>query len=371
MLYYVSANYQKELKKMKKIFSKKFLIILAGILLFAVASAFLISFYISKNKPVELYFIDTENIPSITSIVGERKQDKSKPKEEKEDEEDKEQEEENEEEQKEDKEEKKTAKKAKKIEIDITKEEEIGQEEKKGAKKTKKIELDLKEDKEENDENEAYKITQEDAVPPAVQQNDQIITETYTYLKIENSAEDVGQYITYLMDQYNYIALQDFDSTIEEGSVTLAGDSVMKNRYMQIDIAYAKETYTLTLQRIPGSIEEVIRKKQEEEEQKRQEEEAAAKRKAEESFLSRDQAAQKLNAIEPSALGLEKPFQDYSVVYGYGRTIIDNKECYSMNAYINKNSAMYIAGVFYITCDGSQAYRYDVMNDTYIPVAMQ
>lgn len=216
--------------------------------------------------------------------------------------------------------------------------------------KRKEVKEDKKEEKEKEEENDKSEDTEIDL---------DTITETHTYSNVENGAEDIGSYIVYLMENYHFVALEDYDVANPEGMVHLAADSQTDGEVIKMEIDYKADTYTIALIKEEGSVQAIQQAK--EEEAKR-----LAEEKEQEKYITRKAAESRLRNCSPQKLGIEGDINNYSVIFDVGRSIIDGHEYYGLNVYEKKEAgAMYIKGIFYVACTGDSIYKYNVEQDTY------
>lgn len=291
--------------------NKKLLIILIIVIVFI--SAGLLAFIFNRKKPLESpenYTIDEDTISSITTIVGDRSLKSIKEESFGGDESQKK--EDNEEESKEDKKEKKKEKDDKKAED--SKEEKDEQEQQQASGETKRVE--------------------------------------YVYTEIESPGEDVNTYMEFLINDCNYISMPPIDES--ETTMAAATESLEEGKIFQISIDYTEDSYTVLVQKYPGQ----ILKPEEEEPEEEQN-----------TGLSWDGAMSKLEEYTPEQLGVPDPVSEYTLIPNRGRYLLKGTEFFNINAYKKENGSNIIMGVFYVACDGSMVYKYDVANDTYTKIS--
>lgn len=298
--------------------NKKLLIILIVLIVFI--SAALLAFIFNRKKPLESpenYTIDEDTVSSITTIVGDRSLKSMK--------------EESfggDESQKKDDDEEKDDKKDKKGKDKKDKEEE------KDAKDTK----DSKEEKSEEEQQQTSGETKR---------------VEYVYTEIETPEEDVNTYMEFLINDCNYISMPPIDES--ETTIAAATESLEEGKIFQISVDYTEDGYTVLVQKYPGQILKPEEEEPEEEEQN--------------TGLSWDGAMSKLEEYTPEQLGVPDPVSEYILIPNRGRYLLEGAEFFNINAYKKENGSNIIMGVFYVACDGSMVYKYDVENDTYTKIS--
>lgn len=276
--------------------NKKILIILVIVIVFV--SAGLLAFIFNREKPLEApenYIIDEDTIASITTVVGDRSLKSMK-------------------------------------------------EENTGAQESKEGE-NAKDDKKKEEEDKKNKTEEEEQ--PLAGETKKI---EYVYADIENPQEDINTYMTYLIDEYNYISMPPIDES--QTSTAAAIESLEEGKIFQISVDYIEDSYTVIVQKYPGQI-----LKPEEETEK------------EDTGLSWDGAMSKLEEYTPEQLGVPDPVSEYMLIPNRGRYLLEEKQFFNINAYKKENGSNIIMGIFYVACDGSAVYKYDLENDIYTKIS--
>lgn len=287
--------------------NKKLLIILIIVIVFI--SAGLLAFIFNRKKPLESpenYTIDEDTVSSITTIVGDRS-------------------------------------------LKSIKEESFGGDE--SQKKEENKDEEEKEDKKDKKEKDKKKEEKDD------EQQQQASGETkrveYVYTEIENPEEDVNTYMEFLINDCNYISMPPIDES--ETIVAAATESLEEGKIFQVSVDYTEDGYIVLVQKYPGQILKPEEEEPEEEEQN--------------TGLSWDGAMSKLEEYTPEQLGVPDPVSEYILIPNRGRYLLEGSEFFNINAYKKENGSNIIMGVFYIACDGSIVYKYDVENDTYTKIS--
>lgn len=171
----------------------------------------------------------------------------------------------------------------------------------------------------------------------------------YVYKDIETIPADVKAYVEYLKSNYSFTDVFPFYIDNPAGYISLTKDSDRAGFNLVLDIDYTKTEAVITM-------EEVKKPK----EAKKKGQQAAP------TTIGRLSAIDVLKAIEPTKLGLEGDWNQYSLVGEDGHILIDNQDCYGIRVYQEMpDHTTRIKGIYYMAADRTTIYHYDSMTNEY------
>lgn len=84
--------------------------------------------------------------------------------------------------------------------------------------------------------------------------------------------------------------------------------------------------------------------------------------------IGKEQALTLLSEIPSKTLKLSKELKEYVIIYDDWPSNISGKECYGINVYEKGDTKNTLAGVFYVSLDGSKIFLYDTVEDKSVDI---
>lgn len=187
--------------------------------------------------------------------------------------------------------------------------------------------------------------------------------ERYAYFPTESVEEDVTAYMDYLKSEKTFLDVTEGEGDPEEGAQTriyrLSGPSEDEKCHLEITIEIADNSYTLTAAKVDEPWNSYVSGLWTEEKKKE------ANRKPEEAVSSMEMAQEAVKSLGEARLNLPKPIDQYDFRTGMGVVNVDGRDYYKVGTYERQeNGTVTYECAYLVDYDsGAVAYKYNDATD--------